>query len=316
MALLKVDQVVHPGMDQPALDHVSFSLSKSAKLAIVGETGSGKTTLLKVIGGILDAQSGAVYLNNQKVKGPSEQLLPGHPEIGYISQYFELRNHYKVEEELEAANKLSSEEFDVIVEVCRIQSLLKRNTKALSGGERQRIVLAKVLLAKPTLLLLDEPFSNMDFFHKRIMKQVLEEVYLTLGTTTILVTHDATDIFTWASEVLVLRSGKVIQQGKPQDIYYHPASEYVAGLFGEYCILPSPINKRPILFRPEQLKISSAAVGAWKGSVYSVKFAGGYFLIEVLLDIDKRAIVMHPHGRFRQGEIVYIAINEDIGWYV
>jgi len=148
--------------------NISFTQQAKEKIAIAGATGSGKTTLLKMIGGFIQPSSGEIIFKDARVIGPDEQLLPGHTKIAYLSQHFELRNNYKVHELLEMQNKISDEAAALIYTVCRIEHLLKRRTDELSGGERQRIVLASLLTASPELLLLDEPFSNLDRHHKTI----------------------------------------------------------------------------------------------------------------------------------------------------
>ena len=158
MALLEVQNLSKNINGNLAVNHISFSQKKFEKIAIAGATGSGKTTLLKMIGGLIQPDSGDILLNQQKVLGPDYKLLPGHEKIAYISQHFELRVNYKVYERLEMANKMEDAEAQQIYKVCRIEHLMNRKTDELSGGERQRVVLASLLTTKPELLLLDEPF--------------------------------------------------------------------------------------------------------------------------------------------------------------
>lgn len=128
------------------LQNVGFRQRRFEKLAVAGETGSGKSTLLKIVAGLTQPGEGEVLFEGQKVRGPEEKLLPGHPGIAYLSQHFELRNSYRVEEELEYASKMPAEQSRHVYEVCRVAHLLKRWTNQLSGGERQRIALARLLV--------------------------------------------------------------------------------------------------------------------------------------------------------------------------
>ncbi|RYG26739.1 MAG: ATP-binding cassette domain-containing protein, partial [Chitinophagaceae bacterium] len=177
----------------PVVSAISFNLGAGRKLALAGETGSGKTTLLKLIGGYIQPDSGKILFKGKPVLGPEEKLIPGHREIGYVSQHFELRNNYRVEEELSYTNQLTDEAAAKIYEICHISHLLKRWTDELSGGEKQRIVIARVLISSPALLLLDEPFSNLDLQHKEDMKIIIRDVGMELGIACIMISHDPLD---------------------------------------------------------------------------------------------------------------------------
>ena len=176
MALLTVSGVGKREKENFTVRDIHFTQQSSEKIAIAGETGSGKTTLLKMIAGLVQPDEGDIYLDNNRILGPFEKLIPGHPAIAYLSQHFELRKNYRVEEELESKNLLTEEEANRIYSICKIQHLLKRKTDQLSGGERQRIVLARLLTTSPKLLLLDEPFSNLDAVHKNIIKSALLDI--------------------------------------------------------------------------------------------------------------------------------------------
>jgi ABC-type sugar transport system ATPase subunit len=216
------------------LTGIHFVQQRFQKLAVAGETGSGKSTLLKIIAGLEQADSGQVLFEGKKVIGPLETLIPGHPGIAYLSQHFELRNNYRVEELLEYANQLSEQDAQKLFAVCRISHLLKRKVDQVSGGEKQRIALARLLVGSPKLLLLDEPFSNLDPGHKRMLKSVLNDIGERLQITCILTSHDPMDSLSWADEILVMQNGQLIQQGSPLEIYHNPSNEYIAGLFGSY----------------------------------------------------------------------------------
>ncbi|MEO5947237.1 MAG: ABC transporter ATP-binding protein [Chitinophagaceae bacterium] len=293
MALLEVVAAGKREKENFTVRHINFSQQPLEKIAIAGETGSGKTTLLKMIGGLTQPDEGTIYFEGERVLGPFERLIPGHPHIAYLSQHFELKNNYRVEEELESKNLLTEEAANNIYRICRIEHLLKRKTDQLSGGERQRIVLARLLTTSPKLLLLDEPFSNLDAIHKNIIKSVLLDIGTQLNTSCILVSHDAADTLSWADTIYVLKEGMIVQQGTPQKIYKEPIDEYCAGLFGEYNLLneanakhffPNILGKEQLIVRPEQLLIITESTNAAKGIVQAVYFFGGYYVVEVLVN--------------------------------
>lgn len=316
MALLEVAGAGKKEKGHFIVRDISFTQQPLEKIAIAGETGSGKTTLLKMIGGLAQPDEGTIHFESEKVLGPFEKLIPGHPKIAYLSQYFELRNNYRVEEELGSKNLLTEEEANSIYRICKIGHLLKRKTNELSGGERQRIVLARLLTTSPKLLLLDEPFSNLDAIHKNIIKSVLLDIGNQLNTSCILVSHDATDTLSWADTIIVLKDGKIIQQGTPHEIYHQPIDAYCAGLFGEYNLLNAenvaaffPVDKKPssLIVRPEQFIISDKA--GVKGIVEAVYFFGSYYFVDVKVN-GQVLRVRTGSGNLLLGERIGLTANE------
>jgi ABC-type sugar transport system ATPase subunit len=307
MDLLQVSGVMKRQQGILVLKETSFTQQKFQKIAIAGETGSGKSTLMKIIGGLVQADGGTVLFENVRVKGPEEVLLPGHPGIAYLSQHFELRNHYRVEELLSYSNKLSDEDAENIYKVCRITHLMKRKNDQLSGGEKQRIALAKLLITSPRLLLLDEPFSNLDMIHKNILKSVIYDLGEKLEITCMLISHDAQDILSWADEILVMKDGEVIQQGTPQEIYRQPVNEYTASLFGKYNLLS--LNGKIIFARPEDFKIVKEE-NALKGKVDKVFFFGSHYELEVLLS-GNTITVRTEQPDITPGATIYLSLAKD-----
>jgi ABC-type sugar transport system ATPase subunit len=324
MALLTVKNISRKEGGQIVLHPTDFLLPAKAKMAVAGETGSGKTTLLKIIAGLTQASSGEVFLDDEKVFGPDERLIPGHPRIAYLSQHFELRNNYRVEEELESKNLLEEDGAKLIYEVCRINHLLKRKTTELSGGERQRIVLARLLTTNPSLLLLDEPFSNLDMPHKQIIKQVVEDIGEELGVSCIMVSHDPADLLPWAEIILVLKDGRLIQSGSPEEIYNKPADEYCAALFGDYNLLDAvtapmliPKSKvkfkgNKILIRPEHLLINASTDGL-PCIVNKIFFCGSHSIAQ-LFTTDKTIRVRTSINEYAAGQKVTLTAIPDKMW--
>ena len=293
MSFLQVDQITKYERGTPILKSIGFSQKKGERVAIIGETGSGKTTLLRIIAGWTSPDEGAVYFKGERVKKvPDEQLIPGHPGVAYLSQQFELPAHLKVRQVLEYASQLEPEQAARIHEVCRITHLLERKTHQLSGGEKQRIALARLLTTVPELLLLDEPFSNLDVIHKNVLKDVLENLGPELGISCLMILHDPMDSLSWADRVLVMRNGELLQTGTPLQIYRQPIDLYVAGLGGRFTLI-SAEKAKPLLeqwglwtdhqayiFRPETLTVAANVRSAQGTKVISrierVFFYGGF----------------------------------------
>lgn len=293
MSFLLVEQVFKVEQGREIVKPISFTLEKLQRIAIAGETGSGKSTLLKMIAGLLQPDGGKIYFEEEIVRGPIEKLLPGHPKIAYLSQHFELRNNYRIEELMEMVNKLPEEEAAKIYRVCQVEHLLKRRTDELSGGEKQRIALARLLTTSPQLLLLDEPFSNLDRIHKETIKSVIEEIGNQLNITCVMVSHDAADTLSWAEHIMIMQDGAIVQQGKPQQLYFSPNSEYVASLMGEYNLIDSaayPIFKKLLgeeavgriaLLRPEQFKLEAMNNHSVEGLVDQIRFYGTHYIVTI-----------------------------------
>ena len=317
MDLLRVTGIYKRQQGVPVVNGISFTQQRFQKIALAGETGSGKSTLLRMIAGLVQQDEGEVLLRNSRVTGPAERLIPGHPQIAYLSQQFELRNNYRVEEVLEYANRLRDEEAVRIFQLCRIGHLLARRTDQLSGGEKQRIALARLLIGSPSLLLLDEPFSNLDPFHKSILKSVIRNTGEQLQLTCMLVSHDPQDTLSWADEIMVIRDGTIIQQGTPQQVYSQPVNEYAAALFGKYNLLQPPASHaftglphdHPVLLRPEQFLLAAQGSGAIEGHVSEVAFMGSYQDVEVIISGNVVVTVRTVQREFAKGERVFVRLK-------
>lgn len=327
MALLTVKNISKTINGNVAVKQAGFVQHSSEKIGIAGETGSGKSTLLKMIAGIEQPDAGEINFDGKKITGPDDQLIPGHPHIAYLSQYFELRHYMYVHEIMGYANELREEEAKKLYTICRIEHLFNRRTDQLSGGEAQRIALARLLTTKPTLLLLDEPFSNLDFNHKNIIKEVIKDIGDKLNTSCILVSHDAPDILSWADKILVMKTGEIIQEGSPVQIYQQPLTEYCAGLFGDYNLINEKTtlalyelpglkkNGKKAMIRPEQFKLSTNKKNGVKVVVENVIFRGSHDAVDVLID-KKRIRVMAKSSVFKNGETIYLSLPAGDVWYI
>ena len=316
MALLEVLRIYKEQQGRVILDDISFRQSDFQQIAIAGESGAGKTTLLKIIGGLVQPDAGQVLFNDKKVDGPLEKLIPGHPQIAYLSQHFELRNNYRVEEILRYANELSEEEASSLYKICRIDHLLKRWTHEVSGGEKQRIALARLLTTAPKLLLLDEPFSNLDPVHKHTLKSVVNDLAEKLEITCLLTSHDPHDTLSWADEIIIMKNGNIIQRACPENIYRFPLNEYAAGLFGKYTIVTHEIRNAfkdldvtKIFLRPEDLRIAGRHPTSLTGVTGNIHFMGGHYDVEVTVLENTTITARHFSGDIKKGQEVFLSLN-------
>ncbi len=288
-----------------SLENINFTQQKMEKIALIGETGSGKSTFLKTIAGLIQPQSGTILFEGEKVMGPNWNLIAGQKGIAYLSQHFELLNNYRMEELLAYANELLPEEANDLFKVCRINHLMKRNSYELSGGEKQRIALAKLLITKPRLLILDEPYSNLDLIHRNILKEVVEAVCNKNKISCILTSHEPADVLPWADKILVLKNGKIVQEGTAEYIYKNPINEYAAALLGSYNLLDSTIFGAKLLLRPESILITNDVSEKFTGTVTANHFFGSYNEIDIKIK-NQTIKVKTTNGKIIVGDKVGI----------
>lgn len=318
MSFLSVREIVQPMGPGHRLGPISFEQRAHGTLGIAGATGSGKSTLLKLIAGMGSPAQGSVWLEGERVKKvPEEKLIPGHPGIAYLSQHFELRNHYRMEELLGYANILGEQEAEAMYRICKIDHLLQRKSDQLSGGEKQRVALARLLVSRPRLLILDEPFSNLDGNHKNLLKDVLKELKEKWGLTLLLVSHEPADLLSLADEILVLEHGQIVEQGKPQELYYRPRHAYTAGLLGLYNEIPGPWarqwgfpghdNGGMLCARPEEfVLLARPAKGTVPGRILQGYFHGPYWQWQIGLEDGTTLLVFDHNGHRHSGDKVHL----------
>lgn len=299
-----------------ALKKTDLAIKKTQKVGIVGETGSGKSTLLKIIAGLVQPTKGDVFFNNIRIEGPEEVLIPGHSSIAYLSQSFDLPLNTTVERALRRTIKVSEAEAQIIYKACRIKKLILSDTRQLSGGEKQRVALANAFLKAPEVLLLDEPFSNLDVHHKTIVKDIIDEVEAEFNTTVIFVSHDPMDVLSWAEVVIVMKSGKILQQDSPANIYHYPVNKYVAGLFGDYSLIDFPVSfisdkenfhslNNKTMLRPEDFEITSNSNEAIMGKIKSIRYLGRADRL-ILRSSFGNIIVDSPPGKCAIGQEISV----------
>ncbi len=279
--MLTVNDILFSYSNEITIHKNSFSLDKGKNLAIIGESGCGKSTLLKLIYGLYDLNQGHIFWNNTEVLGPKFNLVPGMDFMKYLAQDFDLMPFITVAENVGKylSNIYPDKKKQRILELLDIVEMTEyANTKAknLSGGQMQRVAIARVLALEPEVLLLDEPFSHIDNFRKNSLRRKLFAYLNQKQITTIVATHDSTDVLSFADEVLVMQNGKIIEKGTPKFVYENPENKYIASLFGD--VNEILINGEIHFMYPHQLKVVDES--GVKATVLHSYFRGSHYLIE------------------------------------
>lgn len=219
-----------------ALADASFEVPHGSLVALLGPSGSGKSTILRVLAGLEAADAGEVLFDGK----PADHLDPRERAIGFVFQHYALFRHMTVADNVAfglRARRVPESKIHArvheMLELTSLQGLAKRYPSQLSGGQRQRVALARALAPEPKMLLLDEPFAAVDAKVRDELRQWLRKLHDEVGVTSMFVTHDQAEAFEVADRILVVKDGRIEQQGTPLEILDHPATEFVAQFVGD-----------------------------------------------------------------------------------
>lgn len=222
-----------------ALLDISFSLKKGQIVSVIGESGSGKTTLVRLIAGLEAPDSGSIFLNDKLMSSEDVFIAPEKRKVGMLFQDYALFPHMSVFENIAygIAKKINkNERINQMLEIVDLKGFEKRYPHELSGGQQQRVAMARALAPDPELLILDEPFSNLDVILKNQLRKEIAEILKLTNKTAIFITHDIKDAIVVSDKIMVLQNGLKIQQGSVKEMYNNPKNEYVKLLFEEQLI--------------------------------------------------------------------------------
>lgn len=312
---LRLDGITRRFGDFIAVDNVSFEVGPGELLALVGASGSGKTTTLRIAAGYEVPDSGRVLLGGTDIT----RVPPERRGFGMVFQHYALFPHMSVENNV--AFGLEARGVNKVDRLIKARAALAnvglegagdRAIQSLSGGEQQRVALARALVIEPRALLLDEPLSNLDPNLRETMRDDLRRMLRRVGVPALFVTHDQEDAFAIADRIALLKRGRVLQCGTPEELYHSPVSRAVAAFIGRGAIVPAvdkgstaevsiggvkrevtvtrskdapaKIDNAFVVMRPSSVEMSKGAgVFAWRGRVVNRRFAGGVEVYRVEL---------------------------------
>ena len=254
----------------PIIKDLTFSVKKGELISFLGESGSGKTTFLKCLAGLEGINAGSISLNSNFLNNEKTFVRPQKRKIGFVFQDYPLFPHLKILDNITFnLERKYKPKLDYILKLTGLQFLVERFPHEISGGEQQRACIARALIREPELLLLDEPFSNLDSTIKESMKEEIFKIVKETNTTTILVTHDINDALNISDRILIFKAGILQQYDDPVKMYCEPANCYCAEVLGDMNKL---FHKNETYYiRPEKVNISD------KRSKYRVKVEKCFF---------------------------------------
>lgn len=228
----------------PVIHDVSFDVADGEIFSILGPSGCGKTTTLRCIAGFEQATEGTVLMQGCTLSGPGGHVPPEQREVGIVFQEYALFPHLSVLENVAFGVDVGTEAQQVdrareALDMVGLGNLEDRRPQHLSGGQQQRVALARTLAPEPNLLLLDEPFSNLDALLREETRQEVRQLLKDKGMSAILVTHDQEEALSFSDRLAVMRGGQIDQVGVPEEVYYRPRTLFVAQFLGRTNLLLS-----------------------------------------------------------------------------
>ncbi|WP_299015174.1 ABC transporter ATP-binding protein [uncultured Polaribacter sp.] len=287
--MLKVNNVsFNYQKNKTVLNNFSFQLTAGEHLCIMGESGCGKSTLLKIIYGLFDLNKGTIFWNDTQIFGPKKNLVPGFKDFKYVAQDFDLMPYISVSENIKKhlsrfypeESEKRTQELLVVIEM---QAFKNTKVKNLSGGQKQRVAIARALAKEPQLLLLDEPFGQIDNFKKNTLRRRLFAFLKEKKIACIVATHDKNDALSFADSLLIIRNHKILINNSPKEIYNNPKEKYIATLFDD--VNEIEINGQLVLLYPHQIKLVEKSENL--AIVTNCYFKGSYWLIEAKFENQK-----------------------------
>jgi len=312
----------YPGTQYAGLKKTDLTLAQGKITAIIGESGSGKSTLLKLLYGLISPDSGEIKFKGERVWGPEEKLIPGNDAMKMVTQQTDDLNMFaKVRENIAAMLphtdlKAKHEKTEKIIHQLKLAAVADKQAINLSGGEKQRVAIARAIVVSPEILLLDEPFNQVDTSFREGLQHDIRQIVKDTGLTVIIVSHDPAEVLSMADELLVLKEGAILESGDPKSLYQNPKNLYTAKLLTNCTVLTREEAKTcglktkadHVAIYPEWVEI----VKTWTHNDWEIKqvlFKGNY---EDLLLQHKGItirVLSDRIGKYSEGTKVNLKLN-------
>ncbi|KEY60900.1 ABC transporter ATP-binding protein [Serratia sp. DD3] len=332
MSYLSLHNIRKTWGHQIALNNISFDVQEGDFIALLGPSGCGKSTMLRIIAGLEQADSGAIYFQQADVTG----LTPSQRKLSMVFQSYALFPHLNVRENLLFGLRARGEDkrhfatrLDSVSQLMELDSLLERLPAQLSGGQQQRVALGRAVIANNKLCLMDEPLSNLDAKLRQSMRREIRNLQKKLGLTMVYVTHDQTEAMSMADSIILLNNGNIEQHDTPDNVYNNPATIFVAQFIGA-----PPMNLLPLLrqsehhylgdmqvpvvensqeaelslgLRAEDIQLTAEGDGKVSGQVVSYEYMGADTLVVCQLVDSQETITVKIPG------MKHFAENDTVG---
>ena len=304
---LKVSNLVKfYNKSQPLIESLDFSVEKGEIVSFLGESGVGKTTFLKCISGLENINSGSIVLNNKTLNNKDVFVRPQDRKIGFVFQDYPLFPHLNLKDNIVFnLDKKYLSNLNYMLSLTNLTDLVDRFPHELSGGEQQRACIARALIREPDLLLLDEPFSNLDVAIKHSIRDEIYRIIKATKTTTILVTHDINDSLNIADKILVFKAGKLQQYDDPVEMYCKPANCYCARILGGINKLTK--DDKPYYIRPEKIKIEKTS--ELKLIVEKSLFQGKEY--NITAKYEDEVWNLFSSIAYKKNDVIYVSFNDE-----
>ncbi|KQU52090.1 ABC transporter ATP-binding protein [Bosea sp. Leaf344] len=320
----------------PAVDSISFTVAQGHLVALLGPSGCGKSTTLRLIAGLEETSGGAILIGERDVTSAP----PSRRGISMVFQNYALFPHLSVAENILFGLKVRhvgraerDERLKRTADILGLAGLLDRKPSQLSGGQQQRVALGRAIVAEAPVCLMDEPLSNLDAQLRVEMRREIRELQKRLGITMVYVTHDQVEAMTMADQVVLMRAGRIEQDGPPDTLYEHPETIFVARFVGTPPMnviswrsvlehgagagLSAPPGHEParlaVGIRPEMTELAESGIAA---EVVAVEYLGADTLVETRIDGQNFIIRRPGKVKARPGERVYIGLSQNaVHWF-
>lgn len=313
-----------------ALSELDLELSEGEFHTILGPSGCGKTTCLRLIAGFERPDQGSVWIGHTEVARPDLMMPPERRKVGIVFQDFALFPHLDVAENVGYGRNIRPGRVEELISLVGLSGLERRVPHQLSGGQQQRVALARALAPEPQVVLLDEPFSNLDAALRNKVRDEVKAILAEAKTTALFVTHDQEEALSLSDRVSVMKEGRILQTARPVELYRHPASAWIASFLGEADFLPgyardglaqsvlgsfptSLIGEVQVMIRPENVVVFPDQDGP--ATVLGTQFYGHDQLVTLeLADQIRLRVRLGPVPQLESGQRVTVKVEEAIAY--